>query len=121
VRKFIVVAVVVALLLGIAGTAMAGTSFWVLKFRTGRLTGTSMSNLGNVILGAQTTASSTNAATPASNAANVASSPGGGLYHNAEWADSDLGAPYTFTLTLAVGTGYPVETPVWVTAWAPEK
>jgi len=120
VRKFIVVAVVVALLLSVAGAAMASSSYWVVKFRTGKLTGTTLSNLGNVILGAQTTASSTNAATPASNAANVASAAGGG-FHNAEWLDSDNPAPYVYTLTLAVGTAYPVETPVWVTAWAPEK
>jgi len=125
-RRVILAICVVALLLAVASAAMASSTYWVLKFKPGAYDGTAMSGFGAVTLGGSPTASLSPAPDPTNNAANIASLEAGVPYGTDRLISS--GAPYQFTLLMAVGTQIDTSSnvqghsgQVYVSAWSPDK
>ena len=127
-RTHLLVAVVAALLLSIAGAAVASESYWVVKFRAGRYdpgeTDGAYTNYGGCTIGASSSPSTTTAPNPMSTAANLALRryAGGGLYnyYGTERLDSDNPPPYSYEMLMAVGSLYP-SSMVYVSAWSPDS
>jgi len=128
VRKVILIACVVALLVMTAGAAMASKAYWVVKFRAGVYdpgeTDGLYTSFGNVVVGASSSPSTSLAPNPVSTAANLSTVVGAANY-GTERKDSDVPEPYTFTMAMAVGSLYPDPDPngktVWISAWSPDS
>jgi len=121
-KKTILVLCIVALLVSAATAAMATEAYWVVKFRTGNLSGTSIPNGGDLVIGANPGGvNSAPFTTWVATAANIGTDVTT-AFNKIELKDSAAGADYTYNMTVGVGQSYPVgQTQTYISAWAPEK
>lgn len=121
-RKVILLVCAVALLTSLATMAMASDTSWCIYIRTGFLSGTAMSNGGDLVLGGKTGQADSPFTAWVSTGGNIASDNGTAM-QKIEFKDIDTVPPieYVYNATLGVGTGYNKGNAIYISAWSGSK
>jgi hypothetical protein len=130
-KKAIVLACAVALLLAMATMAFASTSAtgnpsqWILTVRSGILNGTALTGGGDAQMGFNSDGTGDGSAPSFNPAAANIQMVNHGSGANKQLEPFSLGVPYSFDLVVGIGTGYVgaggSATQVYLAEWAPDK